>query len=325
MAVQKNTIESMTATEYLRQILKNDSRTVITVGRIKDGKSSWAVYGRDGVELSPELRPYAIASITKTITSALISRAILEHKISLDDRIDKYLDLPARYYPTVLELLTHTAGYKSLYNPIETLINILSKPPKLRISRENVLERLGKIHVPENEKPWRYSNFGYAVLGMILEKIYGKTYTELVDEFMLEQGMVNSHISKSPDDPVHNVDWRADDANIAAGGVVSNIEDMLIYAKHQLNEDEPYATTHGVLKEIAATKSDLIRMDAMGMAWIIDKKRNILWHSGGLPTYCSYMGFHKDTNTALVVLTNLGLLKGNRASILGVKILEELQ
>ena len=93
---------------------KPDAR--ITVGIIKDGQASFTVYGDNGQILPEENHTYEIGSLTKTITAALISRAITEGRIRLDDTIDMYLPLPeGNHYPTVRELLTHTSGYCAYY------------------------------------------------------------------------------------------------------------------------------------------------------------------------------------------------------------------
>lgn len=89
---------------------------MITVRIIKDGQFSWTVYGENAHELPDQLHTYEIGSLTKTYTAALINRAILGGKVYLNASIDAYLPLPeGKHYPTILELLTHTSGYKGYY------------------------------------------------------------------------------------------------------------------------------------------------------------------------------------------------------------------
>ena len=71
---------------------KPDAR--ISVGAIKNGQISLTVYGEDGQVLPFENHTYEIGSLTKTITAAMISRAVTDGRIRLDDTIDVYLPLP---------------------------------------------------------------------------------------------------------------------------------------------------------------------------------------------------------------------------------------
>lgn len=68
-----------------------------------------------------------------------------------------------------------------------------------------------------------------------------------------------------------------------------------------------------------------INMDGIGMSWIIDKKNDILWHNGGTGNYNSYVGFSLKTKTAIVVLSNLSANCRIPATVLGAKLLVELQ
>ena len=91
---------------------KPDAR--ITVGTIKNGLVSYGVYGENGELVQLENHEYEIGSLTKTLTAAMISKAVTEGRIRLDDTIDVYLPLPeGKSYPTIAELLTHTSGYSA--------------------------------------------------------------------------------------------------------------------------------------------------------------------------------------------------------------------
>ena len=53
-------------------------------------------------------------------------------------------------------------------------------------------------------------------------------------------------------------------------------------------------------------------------------KNNIIWHNGGTGNYNSYLGFNPETGTAVVVLSNLVPNYRVPATVLGVKLLLEL-
>ena len=65
-------------------------------------------------------------------------------------------------------------------------------------------------------------------------------------------------------------------------------------------------------------------MDEIGMAWIIDSRNGFVWHNGGTGNYNSYLGFDKESSTAVVVLSNTAPGYRIPATVLGVKLLNEL-
>ena len=69
---------------------------------------------------------YEIGSATKTFTAMLISRAVEEGKINLDDNISNYLELENRYYPTIKRIITHTSGFKPYYLSFQKIKNYFS-------------------------------------------------------------------------------------------------------------------------------------------------------------------------------------------------------
>jgi len=120
---------------------------------------------------------YEIGSVTKQFTAALCLMLEAEGKLKLDDRIgDRLPDLPEAWRGiTIRQCLTHTSGLKDYlaglfnmrkdYQPKE-IIDLIAKQP---------------LDFPPGSA-WSYSNTGYYLAGMILEKITGKKYSELLNE-----------------------------------------------------------------------------------------------------------------------------------------------
>ncbi len=123
-------------------------------------------------------------------------------------------------------------------------------------------------------------------------------------------------------------DWEANDAYLSAGALTFDIADMLAYAQMQLDGNSPFAECHESLKTISASAESYlmmgIHMDEIGMAWVIDRENGFIWHNGGTGHYNSYLGFCPETNTAAVVLSNLQPNKRIPATVLGIKLLQEL-
>lgn len=329
---QLSKIPELSFKDLLEYTTKENKNAVITVGIVKNGEISYTVYGENGEELPSGIHTYEVGSLTKTMTSALISKAIDEGKISLDDTIDTYLDLPkGKHYPTILQLLTHTSGYKAYYFETPMIKNFFAgRNDFFGITDDMVLKQIKKANLKKKEYSFHYSNYGYAILGLVLEKIYDKEYTYLLNEYVeKELGLTTTMISDGSGDLNNYWDWKDGDAYMSAGAVTSNIVDMLSYLEWHMKENGYFKRCHESHEKInASTKSHEamgIRMDEIAMAWIIDKDNNFIWHNGGTDDYNCYMGFNVETQTGVVILSNLSPRYRIPATVLGVKLLNEIQ
>lgn len=330
---QLSKVPGLTFEEALQYTTKDKKDVLITVGIISDGKTTIKVYGENAMQLPEEIHAYEIGSLTKTLTASLIHHAIQEDKLHLDDTIDQYLALAStsNYYPTIKQLLTHTAGYKEFYLESPMIANFFSgKNDFYRITKEMVLERISKTVLKNKEYFFRYSNFGYAVLGLIIEKIYQEPYYTIMNQYLQDElQLKNSKLSNGSKDLEHGWDWQKQDAYLSAGAIISNITDMLAYTRMHLEEAGRFQQCHESLQVINAsskTYSDMgIHMDEIGMAWIIDTHNNFIWHNGGTGHYNSYLGFNPKNQTAVVILSNLAPNDRLPSTVLGVKLLQSLQ
>ena len=330
--VQMGKVPALTFEDALNYTTHGKPDARITVGIIRDGQASFTVYGENGQVLPAENHTYEIGSLTKTMTAALVSKAVDDGLISLDSSIDAYLSLSdGKSYPTVAELLTHTSGYSGFYFESPMIGNFFAgKNSFCGISREKALAKCKSLDMNKDSYRFNYSNYGYAVLGLVLEAVYEKDYTSLLNEFVQSDlGMTATKISEQDGDLDHYWAWQENDAYLSAGAVTSNIEDMLRYAQLQLDETPVFARCHQSLKTINASSDSYesmgIYLDEIGMAWILDKKNGFIWHNGGTGHYNSYLGFNSENRTAVVILSNLSPNDRIPATVLGVKKLLELK
>jgi CubicO group peptidase (beta-lactamase class C family) len=215
-----NQLSKMTFVEMLAYTTKDNKDAAIKVGIIKNGKMTYDVYGENGIILPKEEHIYEIGSVTKTFTASLLWKAISEGRISLDDSIDKYLRLQKKdYYPTIRRLVTHTSGYKGYYFEKPMISNFLHKENDFNgISEKMLLERLGEISLEDSDYSFKYSNFGMATLGSVLEQIYDKDYTPLMNDYISEDlGLKDTKISDGSGDLNSYWKWSESDAYMPAG------------------------------------------------------------------------------------------------------------
>lgn len=166
---------------------------------LKDGRLVYAQgYGfadrENQIPVTP-LSLFRIASISKPVTSAAVFTLIQNNKLSLDTRAFSYLSIkpvegeennidPRLNEITIRELLQHTAGWDRAENG-DPMFKTLEIAGELNISspaKPNDIIRymIGKSLDFDPGSRYCYSNFGYCVLGRIIEKASGMTYEEYV-------------------------------------------------------------------------------------------------------------------------------------------------
>jgi CubicO group peptidase (beta-lactamase class C family) len=128
-----------------------------------------------------------IASITKYMTSVILSRLAGNNKIALADKLNKYIpDFPNGDKITIEMLARHRSGIPHRVMPPEaeslpyTSAEFVEKVKQAKLAFEPGTGRL-------------YSSAGYAVLARVLEIVSGKTYSQLLDEYVFRPaGMTDS-------------------------------------------------------------------------------------------------------------------------------------
>jgi CubicO group peptidase (beta-lactamase class C family) len=187
---------------------------------------------------------FRIGSMNKMFTATSILELVQAGKVGVDDPVGKYLtDYPnqeVRAKVTIRQLLTHTGGTGDIFGPeFET--------------HRLELRTLGDyIKLYGNRAPqfapgsrWEYSNYGFILLGAIIEKVSGRSYYDYVREHVYgPAGMISS--GSEPEDqsvPDRSVGYTRMAGNnlhantdtlpyrgTSAGGGYSTVEDLLKFA-----------------------------------------------------------------------------------------------
>lgn len=332
--IQMAKIPGMSSQDVLMEMTRGNDEAAITIATIKDGKVDWHVWGKDNKELEKQKHIYEIGSVSKTFVGAMTAKAIREGKLSLEEEIGDTL-FPGEYdsgmTPTVLELVTHSSGFKSYYINSTILSRTFTKNNAFKdISKEMMLEE-AKKHMPnKKEYGFSYSNFGISILGLLLEKKYDTPFHELLTSYIQDDlQLENVKIQDASGDFPNYWDWNLEDGYLPAGAIISDIDGMIAYAKMNIEEsNEDLVMAHKELKEygvpVKQAESVGMHMNALAMTWVIDKKNNTLWHNGATDHFKSYLAFNKEENCAVIVLSNVDGPNKVFTSILGVKLMEEL-
>ena len=145
-----------------------------SIAIVRDGKIVFAkAYGKQSETIATPRSdaPYQIASVSKQFTAAAILMLEDEGKLSLDDTVAKWVPgITDGDKITIRQLLSHTSGLQD-YWPQDYSFAAMEKP----VTPQQIVDRWAKK--PLDFAPgtqWQYSNTGYVVAGMIVEKAAGK-------------------------------------------------------------------------------------------------------------------------------------------------------
>ena len=123
---------------------------------------------------------FRIASITKMFTAVMILQLVEEGKLTLTEILDKFFpQVPNAGKITVAQILSHRSGIPNVRRDHEAQKNVNTTP----ITKEEMLALIAK-GAPDFEPDTKhsYSNSGYFLLGLIIEKLTGKSYEEALQE-----------------------------------------------------------------------------------------------------------------------------------------------
>lgn len=150
----------------------------VAVGISADARVGWSGASgppRDGVTPLSGTTPFAIASVTKTFTAAIVLQLVEEGRVGLDGRVTDYLpEVTVADGVTVEELLSHTSGIADLLDPMRDRMN--AQPTRAWQPAE-VLALIGpSLFAPGTD--WGYSNTNYVIAGMLVERVTGSPFAD---------------------------------------------------------------------------------------------------------------------------------------------------
>ena len=165
-----------------------------------------------------------IASCSKWLTAALVMTFVDQGKLSLDDKVSKYIPLFSKYskgYITIKDCLAHLTGIES--EPIK-LLNLLGRK-KFASLEEEVNDFASKKEIESNPGlQFRYSTVGLNVAGRVLEVITKRSFEQLMQERITRPLMMR------------NTSFASFNAVNPSGGAVSTASDYMNFLIMILNK-----------------------------------------------------------------------------------------
>jgi D-alanyl-D-alanine carboxypeptidase len=265
-----------------------------------------------------------IGSVTKTFTGTAIMQLAEAGKLSLDDKIEKYVrNIPNGDRITLRQLANMTSGLAS-YTFSEKFQRLLfSKPQTIWTPKEVVAIGVAESPLYGPGASFNYSNTNTVLLGMVIEKVTGKPVGQVFKEQIFDslklrhtswpgdsvdmptpyaQGFTLQGDFAKPDAPSNATHWNPS-WGWTAGELISDIDDLLVYARAM-------GTGHGLLGEAAQTER-LTFPGAGGYGIGIGCTDGWVGHTGELPGYNTTVYYKTGADIAVVVQTNSDIASGN--------------
>ena len=285
-------------------------------------------YGLADVELRVPVTDstvFEIGSISKQFAAAAALLLVEEGRLDLDDPIHEYLaDLPGEWLGvTVRQLLNHTSGIPD-YEEIQTY-----EAYRFRFTPEEII-RVAHSR-PMDFAPgqgWYYSNTGYFLLSLIIERIEGRPLGDVLRERIFTPLGMNQTRMADPEDiiphrsagywvdrmNVHlmNRDATQTSSTLGAGGLLSSVHDMAkwdaaLYGNTLLSEASKAAMwTSTILPDGTDT--------GYGFGWVTRpyRDRRAVSHTGQVAGFVSNFTRLTDDGIAIIVFTNRYRVSGGR-------------
>jgi D-alanyl-D-alanine carboxypeptidase len=304
---------------YLAGYAPQKGNVGLSVAIVRNGQLVLAKgYGMRSLEKKSPVQTdtlFAIGSVTKQFTCACIFLLAEEGKLTVTDKLSKYIPKLSRADEiTLLDLMNHTSGYPDYY-PLDFVDTRMQKP----ISPEQLLAQYagGKLDF-EPGTDWSYSNTGYIVLGRVIEKVSGQPFAQFLTQRILKPlHLEHTAFEPEPNDPRLAVGYAsfalsppepcAAEAKGwigAAGGIFSTATDMASWDLALMNGKLLRADS---LKMMTTSRKLPHEQDAgyaCGLSIRLQERRVVWRHTGAVSGFNAFNAMVPATKSAVVVLCN---------------------
>jgi D-alanyl-D-alanine carboxypeptidase len=173
--------------EIAAKALKETGAPSVSVAVVQSGKIAFEkAYGKARLDPPVDARPdmrYSVGSVSKQLLAGTVLLLVQDGKLSLDDRVSRYLpDLTRAGDVTIRQLLTHTSGYEDYY-PQDYVPPFMLKT----VTADQILNQWAKKPLDfEPGTRWQYSNTNFVIAGRIVEKVTGRLFFDFLSERILK-------------------------------------------------------------------------------------------------------------------------------------------
>ncbi len=291
-----------------------------SVAVVKDSQIVYVkAYGDARIEsktpASPQMR-YSIGSISKQFTAAALLLLQEEGKLSLDDKVAKFIpDLTRAGEVTIRQLLSHTSGYQD-YWPQDYV------PPFMlqTVTAQKIMDLWARKPLDfEPGTRWQYSNTNYVIAGVVIEKAAGKPMLQYLREKVFVPLQMKSVLDIDQErltesdptgykrfalGPLHIAPKEGKGWLFAAGELAMTAEDLAKWNISVINQSLMKPASYQQLGTEFLLKTGLGARYGLGMSVGQRDGHRALSHGGEVSGFTAQSVIFPDDRVAIVALTN---------------------
>ena len=254
---------------------------------------------------------FRIGSLTKQFTAGAMLLLEQDGKISLDEKLCKYIDpCPAAWRPIRLEqLLDQSSGihdFVRLPGMKERFTQQFELPDLVRLIAEP------RLDFPPGTDA-RYGNSGFTLSAYIIERVSGRTYAEFMNDRIFKPlGMQASGYASDaaiiPNRARGYVNRQGGFENapfinmsipVGAGSQISTVGDLYLWDRA--------LSAPGLFSSRSLTKMFRQRQGDFGLGWEVTTEggRRVIEHNGDINGFGAFIARYPDDDAAIIILTNV--------------------
>ena len=259
---------------------------------------------------------YSIGSISKQFTATAMLMLQEQGKLSLDDKVGKYVpDLTRANEVTIRQLLSHTSGYQDDW-PQDYVMPEMLQPTTV----QHILDKWAKIPLDfDPGTKWQYSNTNYAIAGVIIQKVSGMPVTELLKQRVFTPLGMKSVLDIDQDrltesdatgymryalGPLHPAPKEGRGWLYAMGELAMTAEDLAKWDISLINQAVLKPESYRQMETEAVLKNGVGTGYGLGVQVGSQRSHRFVNHSGEVSGFTAQNMVFPDDKAAVVVLTN---------------------
>ena len=302
-------------------ILAKTGAPSASIAVVKDGKLAYVhAYGWADAEAhkpATTAMHYSIGSISKQFTATAILLLAEEGKLSLDDKVGRWLPKATRAGGvTVRQLLSMTSGYQD-YWPEDYVMPNMMKPTS---GPDIVAGWAGKPLDFEPGAKWQYSNTNYVMAGLIVEKTAGEPLLDFLQKRIFGPLQMKSVFDTDAAPlpvgdpkryqrfglgPVRPAPKEGKGWMFAAGELAMTATDLAKWDISMIDQTVLRPASYREMEREVLLNSGAGSRYGLGVSISIVNGRRVISHGGEVSGFCAQNAVYPDERAAIVVLTNL--------------------
>jgi len=279
-----------------RELARGGAKSVIVF--VSDADRAYVASA--GIRRPSSDQRFRVWSVTKTFTATIVLQLVAERRLRLSDTIERYLPgvVPSGKKITIRQLLKHRSGLANFTDDTAWLDRARRSRSIRPIDALRFAAAQPLAFPPGSD--WMYSNTNYIALGLVIEKLTGKSYREELERRILDPlALGNTELPRTRrlrdladggENP--NVPW-------AAGALVSNAQDMARFFSALLSGRLLSKASLTQMKQTVVVGQEV--EDGLGIFSTHLACGRVWGHEGGIMDYTTFVTASDDGDRVAVI------------------------